>query len=138
MAQCQLIRSCYERIGLDLSNPDHRPQFFEAHGTGTPAGDPIEAEAIKSAFFSELDVGVERLYVGSIKTIIGHTEGTAGLAGILKACLALRNAVIPPNLLFEHLNPRIEPFYANLCIPTSPITWPTVRDGSPRRASVNR
>ncbi|KAI1372084.1 hypothetical protein F4677DRAFT_433407 [Hypoxylon crocopeplum] len=146
-AQAQLIRDCYSRAGLDLTNPEHRPQYFEAHGTGTPAGDPIEAEAISSAFFpnsiregeddDDPPYSPNPLLVGSIKTIVGHTEGTAGIAGILKASLALQNAVISPNLLFNSLNPRIRPFYHNLRVPTSLTPWPSVVRGSPRRASVN-
>ncbi|KAK5992615.1 Polyketide synthase-nonribosomal peptide synthetase TwmB [Cladobotryum mycophilum] len=136
-AQAQLIRDCYARAGLDLTDPAHHPQFFEAHGTGTPAGDPIEAEAISTAFFPHGERSPEPLLVGSIKTVIGHTEGTAGIAGLLKASLALRKAIIPPNLLFNRLNPQIEPFYNNLHIPTSLTPWPAVPKGSPRRASVN-
>ncbi|RYP25133.1 hypothetical protein DL765_000014 [Monosporascus sp. GIB2] len=141
-AQAQLIRDCYARAGLNLTNPMHHPQYFEAHGTGTLAGDPAEAEAISSAFFPH-GQGADNspirhpLYVGSIKTVIGHTEGTAGLAGLLKASLALQNAMIPPNLLFNRLNPRIEPFYDNLRVPTSLMPWPAVARGSPRRVSVN-
>ncbi|RYP47491.1 hypothetical protein DL768_006463 [Monosporascus sp. mg162] len=140
IAQAQLIRDCYARSGLDLSNPEHRPQYFEAHGTGTPAGDPVEAEAVSSAFFpnyEEAHKEFDRLYVGSIKTLIGHTEGTAGLAGILKASLALQNSIIPPNLLLKKLNPRIRPFYANLQVPTQAVQWPIVLSGGRRRASVN-
>ncbi|KAI1457376.1 hypothetical protein F4805DRAFT_467399 [Annulohypoxylon moriforme] len=139
-AQAQLIRECYTRSGLDPSNPDQRPQYFEAHGTGTPAGDPIEAEAISSAFWPP-EMGTSdtsgQLSVGSIKTVVGHTEGTAGLAGILKASLALQNSTIPPNLLFETLNPNVLPFYTNLEVPTTASPWPAVCSGNPRRASVN-
>ncbi|KAH9984253.1 thiolase-like protein [Xylariaceae sp. FL0662B] len=123
-AQAQLIRDCYARAGLDLMNPAHRPQYFEAHGTGTPAGDPIEAEAVSSAFFLSgtsqgRECSSDSLLVGSIKSIIGHTEGTAGIAGVLKASLALQESQVPPNLLFDRLNPYIEPFYDNLRVPTS-------------------
>ncbi|KAK4235121.1 hypothetical protein C8A03DRAFT_46686 [Achaetomium macrosporum] len=140
-AQAQLIRDCYARAGLDPSNPLHRPQYFEAHGTGTQAGDPVEAEAISVAFFpgqTRAQRDADRLWVGSVKTIIGHTEGTAGLAGLLKASLALQNERIPQNLLFNRLNPKIEPFYSNLRVPTSATPWPPVAEGKPRRASVNR
>lgn len=133
-AQAALIRECYRQAGLDLRSICDQPQYFEAHGTGTPAGDPVEAEAISSAFPRTEDAP---LYVGSIKTIIGHTEGTAGIAGILKASLALRNSTIPPNMLFESLNPQVKPFYTNLCVPTDCVAWPPVGEGSPRRASVN-
>lgn len=78
------------------------------------------------------------LLVGSIKTVVGHTEGAAGLAGIIKASLALEHATIPPNLLFDQLNPRILPFYANLRVPCQAQPWPSVPCGNPRRASVNR
>ncbi|KAG6357467.1 hypothetical protein INS49_013344 [Diaporthe citri] len=107
-AQAQLIKDCYARAGLDLSNPAHRPQYFEAHGTGTPAGDPIEAEAVAAALFPDgrgVNGSLGPLFVGSCKTVIGHTEGTAGIAGILKASLALQHASIPPNLHFNRLNP---------------------------------
>lgn len=108
-------------------------------GTGTPAGDPQEAEAIASAFFDgrKLNVDEEPLYVGSVKTVIGHTEGTAGLAGLLKVSLAMRHGIIPPNLLFEELSPNVAPFYHNMNIVTSPQAWPKLNPGTPRRASVN-
>lgn len=75
--------------------------------------------------------------VGSIKTIIGHTEGTAGVAGVLKASLALQHGRIPANLHFQKLNPKIQPYYTNLRIPTETVPWPSVPQGSVRRVSVN-
>ncbi|RAH75492.1 uncharacterized protein BO66DRAFT_467184 [Aspergillus aculeatinus CBS 121060] len=141
IAQASLIRDTYARAGLDPRQEGDRCQYFEAHGTGTPAGDPIEAEAINEAFFGQYTVSGTQastpLYVGSIKTVIGHTEGTAGLAALLKASLALQHGVIPPNLLFQHLNPRITPFYDAVEVPTQAIAWPETSPGSPRRASVN-
>lgn len=138
-AQSTLIRTTYQTAGLDLTKPSHRPQYFEAHGTGTPAGDPIEAQAIRDAFFRPVEEGfsTEKLYCGSIKTIVGHTEGTAGLAGLIKASLALKNEVIPPNLLFENLSPAVEPFSQHLKIPTRATPWPALEPGCARRASVN-
>ena len=158
-AQAELIKKTYAKAGLDPRNPKERCQYFEAHGTGTPAGDPKvsrrasqlmgsvsnstlqEAEAISIAFFNpeyhRSDAGDPPLYVGSVKTVIGHTEGTAGIAGLLKASLAVQHGIIPPNLLFNTLNPDVEPFYTNLEIPTTCTNWPKMLDGSPRRASVN-
>ncbi|KAJ0164863.1 Lovastatin nonaketide synthase, partial [Colletotrichum tanaceti] len=138
-AQAALIRATYARAGLDPSRPDGRPQFFEAHGTGTPAGDPQEAEAISTAFFPATTDGTDTqdLYVGSIKTVVGHTEGTAGIAGLLKCSLAVQNGVVPPNLLLEKLNPRVEPFCEHLRVPKEATPWPAVAEGQPRRASVN-
>ncbi|KAM0276945.1 hypothetical protein ACHAQH_006230 [Verticillium albo-atrum] len=139
IAQTSLIRDTYAGCGLDLQNVRDRPQFFEAHGTGTKAGDPVEAEAIYNAFFEPGSTLTDQqpLYVGSIKTVVGHTEGTAGLAGILKTSLALQAGIIPPNMLFNSLNPGLTPFYGPLQIPTEAKEWPSLPPGVPRRASVN-
>ena len=142
-AQRALIHSTYAKAGLDISQPTDRPQYFEAHGTGTPAGDPVEAEAISSAFFGnekknlQPDSNGHPLYVGSIKTVLGHTEGTAGVAAVLKASLAIQNSCIPPNLLFNTLSPSVAPFYDGLEIRRSATSWPLVTQTQPRRASVN-
>ncbi|KAL1795381.1 hypothetical protein ACET3X_007197 [Alternaria dauci] len=135
-AQAELIRSTYHNAGLDPTVD--RCQFFECHGTGTPAGDPIEAQAISETFFpaEKKHEGSSKMYVGSIKTIIGHLEGCSGLAGVLKASLAIQNRTVPANLLFNELNPAIEPYYSNLEILQSSMAWPETSE-SCRRASVN-
>lgn len=143
-AQEHLTRSTYAKAGLDLLVPSDRPQYFEAHGTGTPAGDPAEAEAIHKAFYTQLGdkdpLSLNRghpLYVGSIKTVLGHTEGAAGVAALLKASLAVQNRLVPPNLLFERLSDRVAPFYRNMEILQESREWPGVPEGEVRRASVN-
>ncbi|KAL8383428.1 hypothetical protein RB595_006943 [Gaeumannomyces hyphopodioides] len=144
-AQTALIRETYARAGLDPAAAEDRCQYFEAHGTGTPAGDPVEAEAVHTAFFegagaagSSLEAGRRLpLYVGSIKTVVGHTESTAGIAGILKVVLAMKHGYIPPNMLLERLNPQVLPFYQHLKIPQELTPWPQPPPGQPRRASVN-
>ncbi|KAL3248453.1 hypothetical protein ABHI18_012031, partial [Aspergillus niger] len=138
-SQSSLIQETYRKAGLNPLSELDRCQFFEAHGTGTPVGDPLEAEAIKCAFFPDQHPACAEpprhlLNVGSVKTVIGHTEGAAGIAGLLKASLALQNGVVPPNLHFNRLNPKIAPFYANLHVPTVPLSWPKVEVA---RASVN-
>lgn len=135
-AQTALIRQTYARAGLDPDNPCDRPQFFEAHGTGTKAGDPKEAAAI-SKCFPQKGENDTPLYVGSVKTVIGHTEGAAGLAGLLKGSEIIQNGLIPPNLLFNSLNPDIEPHYKGLHVPTTLTPWPKLPEGVPRRVSVN-
>ncbi|KAF4625319.1 hypothetical protein G7Y89_g12847 [Cudoniella acicularis] len=145
-AQEALIRSTYAKAGLNLLAPNDRPQYFEAHGTGTPAGDPTEAEAVYNAFYVSRRGNVlphprtlgggHPLYVGSIKTIMGHTEGTAGVAALIKVSLALQEGIIPPNLLFEQLSERVAPFYKNVEILRTAKPWPSV-EGQKRRASVN-
>ncbi|KAI0832170.1 hybrid PKS-NRPS PsoA [Hypoxylon sp. FL0890] len=150
-AQAELIRATYKKCGLDCLKEEERCQYFEAHGTGTQAGDPKEAQGISMAFFPEhyhpgrndddteesRTEETKKLYVGSIKTVIGHTEGTAGLASLLKASLAVRHGLIPPNLHFDRLNPSIEPYYHHLKVPVGPESWPQLPQGTPRRASVN-
>ncbi|KAL9109110.1 MAG: hypothetical protein Q9227_006201 [Pyrenula ochraceoflavens] len=138
-AQANLIRDTYAKAGLDLTKKTDRCQYFEAHGTGTKAGDPQEAGAIYKSFFAETGVTdpEDILYVGSIKTVIGHTEGTAGVAGLIKASLAIQNKTVPPNMLFNRLNPDLVPFYDHLNVPTKAGPWPDLPEGTPRRVSVN-
>jgi acyl transferase domain-containing protein len=127
----------YKRAGLDPTLKSDRCQYFEAHGTGTPAGDPQEASALDQSFFPNHDEAEGELLVGSVKTVIGHTEGTAGIAGILKATLAIQHGIIPPNLLFNKVSPAVAPFTKFLRIPTACEPWPQVAEGQPRRASIN-
>ncbi|KAK1726269.1 uncharacterized protein BDZ83DRAFT_616985 [Colletotrichum acutatum] len=146
-AQTDLIRRTYRRAGLDPLREADRPQYFECHGTGTQAGDPVEARAVYDVFFRGQDqqpeqsekIKPETLIVGSIKTIIGHTEGCAGLAGVIKVLLMLKYQTVPPNMLFNQLNPKIAPFYGPgaLEIATKAMTWPARPAGTPMRASVN-
>lgn len=141
-AQRELIRSVYRKAGLDLLQRSDQPQYFEAHGTGTPAGDPIEAAGMYGAFSPDdtntLLPGRDPMYVGSVKTVIGHTEGSAGIAGILKTSLALQHACIPPNLHFDNLSESVAPFYRGFEISKTLKPWPKIEGGGPRRASVNR
>ncbi|KAI0184184.1 putative hybrid NRPS/PKS enzyme [Xylaria flabelliformis] len=138
-AQATLIHSTYKNAGLDITKDVDRPQYFEAHGTGTQAGDPREASAISMAFFPDNRVysSDTKLLVGSVKTVIGHTEGCAGIAGILKAILAMKNKTIPPNQHLTDLNPSVAVSYGHLQIPTKPLAWPAIAEGHPLRASIN-
>ncbi|GLA33581.1 type I Iterative Polyketide synthase (PKS) [Aspergillus niger] len=141
-AQVSLIQDVYRRAGLDPTQPGDRPQYIEAHGTGTQAGDPLEAEALATAFAlaSTLDHSeVCPVRVGSIKTVVGHTEGAAGLAGVLKASLALQHGRIPPNLGFQRLNPKVAQYCTHLTVAAKAEPWPEPPSPSAtlRRASVN-
>src|SRR6185295_2425021 len=108
--------------------------YVEAHGSGTPLGDPIEVAALTRAFRA----GTERkrfCAIGSIKTNVGHLEAAAGVAGLIKTVLALEHRTLPPSLHFETPNPQIDfengPFYVN----TIARKWES--DGAPRRAGVS-
>jgi acyl transferase domain-containing protein len=95
--------------------------FIETHGTGTKLGDPIEVEALKTAFRG---VGKKSCALGAVKSNFGHLEAAAGAAGFIKAVLALKHKLIPPTLHFETPNPEIDfensPFYVN----TKLSEWP--------------
>lgn len=127
--QEDLIRHVYHKAGLDLAPV----RYVEAHGTGTRVGDPIEMEALGRVFGTHRSASAP-LYVGSIKANIGHSEGSAGLAGVLKAMLVLEKAVIPPNALFERLNSSIDANLYHIAVPTRAIDWP---GQGLRRVSVN-
>lgn len=127
--QARLIRDTYARAGLDMD----ATRFFEAHGTGTVVGDPTEARAIGESF-RQYRTNHEPMYVGAIKSNIGHLGGASGLAGVVKAVLAIEKAIIPPNANFEKLNPTIDDEFYRLHFPQECIAWP---EGEIRRASVN-
>lgn len=130
-AQARLIRQAYQHAGCDFS----RTGYIEAHGTGTPAGDPIEASAIGETLGSVRPEGDEgKLYMGSVKSNIGHLEGASGLAGMIKTILSLEKGIIPPNVWFENGNQDIDFDGWRLRVPTEPTAWPTT---GLRRASVN-
>ena len=95
-SQASLIAETYREVGLDPRQTD----FFEAHGTGTKAGDKAEASALAKALQTETRDPGNPLHVGSVKTIIGHCEAASGIAGILHATMALKHKCILPNLNF--------------------------------------
>ncbi|KAJ9399870.1 hypothetical protein DTO282F9_3218 [Paecilomyces variotii] len=127
-AQEDLIRRVYSNAGLNPADT----QYFEAHGTGTARGDPIETRAI-GAVFSESRK--DPLYIGSVKSNIGHLEGASGLAGIIKTTMALESGKIPPNMHFKNPNPEINFDEWKLSVPQSMIDWPATE--GLRRASIN-
>ncbi|KAL6167888.1 Highly reducing polyketide synthase alt5 [Exserohilum turcicum] len=132
-AQQELIRRAYEMAGVDAAETS----YVEAHGTGTQAGSDAKVTLWKhKPFFKTIGSIKGRksdLYVGSAKTNIGHLEGAAGVAGVIKAALAVERGLIPQNLWFEKLNPEIT-LPENVKIPSNLTPWPHV---GPRRASIN-
>ncbi|CAG8957353.1 hypothetical protein HYFRA_00010779 [Hymenoscyphus fraxineus] len=128
-AQESLIRQVYNEAKLELSTT----RYVEAHGTATLLGDPIEANAISSAF-SHQRPDDEPLYIGSVKANIGHLEATSGLAGLIKTVLILERGIIPPIADFQKLNAQIDEDFLNIKFPSKCVSWPTA---GLRRASVN-
>ncbi|KAI9642743.1 hypothetical protein NHQ30_008474 [Ciborinia camelliae] len=129
-AQASLIRETYAAAGLLLDST----MYFESHGTGTALGDPIELGAIGKSFGANRSDDVPPLHVGSIKTNLGHTEGTAGISGVIKAVLSLEKGMIPPNSNLEIINPRLNLKEWKMALPVELTPWPTT---GLRRASVN-
>ncbi|KAJ5752589.1 hypothetical protein N7520_009506 [Penicillium odoratum] len=128
--QAKLIRDTYREACLDLA----MTRYFEAHGTGTAIGDPIEIKAIASVFQQHRSA-TEPLYIGSVKSNVGHLEGGSGMAGMMKVILALEKGIIPPNSEnLQNLNPRIDDEFWNLKFPQEALTWPT---NGLRRASIS-
>ena len=105
--------------------------YVETHGTATTLGDPIEFDALAQTYGR----GTGNCALGAVKTNIGHLEAAAGIAGFIKATLALRHGQIPPNLNFVDWNPGIDPSGTRLFVPTANTAWPGA-DG-PRRAAVS-
>ena len=116
-----------ERVIADaLANAGVAPadvQYLEAHGTGTPLGDPIEVQAADAVLSRGRDPS-NPLLVGSAKSNIGHTETAAGIAGVIKVILALRHERIPKSLHYRTPNPHIPWEQLNLRIVTEPVPWP--------------
>ena len=130
-AQEWLIRKALHKAQLDGRDID----YAEAHGTGTELGDPIELAALHRAYGDGRTVS-NRLYVGSVKTNIGHLEAAAGIAGLLKVVLMLRHGRIVPHLNFDKPNPHFAWNDVPLVVPTTSIPWPAV-DHQARLAAVS-
>ena len=128
-AQTRLIKETYRKAGLSMGHT----RFFEAHGTGTAVGDPIEAGAIIESF-NDFRSSSSPLYIGAVKANLGHLEGASGMAGLIKTILVLETGVIVPNANFERLNPKVDPEDSCLAFPMACILWPSC---DVRRASIN-
>ncbi|UWR10454.1 type I polyketide synthase [Sulfitobacter mediterraneus] len=128
-AQTAMLRSLFNAAPI---GPE-QIGFVEAHGTGTPIGDPIEAGAIGTVIGQ--NAPDHPVYIGSSKANVGHLESGAGITGLIKAAMAVKTGVVPPNIHFKDPSPYI-PFDAlNLEVPVKPEAFPD-RDG-PNYAVVN-
>ncbi|PYQ42302.1 MAG: polyketide synthase [Acidobacteria bacterium] len=117
--QEDLLRKAYADAGVE----PRRVEYVEAHGTGTSVGDPVELSALGAVLGEGRSPGHPCL-VGSVKTNIGHTEGAAGVAGLIKVVLSLKNRMIPPSLHFETPNPAVPWATLPLVIPREARSWP--------------
>jgi acyl transferase domain-containing protein/acyl carrier protein len=117
-AQERLLKAALKDAGLGPEQVD----FIEAHGTGTKIGDPIEMEAIAGVFATARSKE-NPLLVGSVKSNIGHTEGVAGMAGMMKAVLSIRHHMIPKNLHFKTPNELIDWNSLPVKVPVENTAW---------------
>ncbi|MCQ4045629.1 type I polyketide synthase [Streptantibioticus rubrisoli] len=121
--QQAVLRAACRRAGVDPAEV----QYVELHGTGTRVGDPVEAAAL-GAFYGAGRLADSPLLVGSVKTNVGHLEGAAGITGLMKVVLSLRNGELPASLNFERPNSRIRFDEWRLEVVTATRPWP-YRDG---------
>jgi acyl transferase domain-containing protein/acyl carrier protein len=128
-SQERVIRAALRRAGVTPAEIS----YLETHGTGTALGDPIEVNALKSVFMKGRTW--EPLYLGAVKSNIGHLEAAAGVAGLVKTILALKECEIPQNLHFEKLNPKIDLDGTPLTMASERMKW--VRTTGRRMAGVS-
>ncbi|XP_063062242.1 uncharacterized protein LOC134455123 [Engraulis encrasicolus] len=115
----------------DLANV----QYIEAHGTGTPVGDPIEAGSISKIIAKGRPTGSGKIYMGSVKGNIGHTESAAGVAGLIKVLLMMKHETIVPSVFYTEAGASIDAKALNVIVPSQPEKWKAPRTG--RAAGVN-
>ena len=113
ISQEAMLDEAYKQAGI----APQRVCYMEAHGTGTPVGDPIEVLALGNVLANGRKIG-EECVIGSVKTNIGHLESASGIAGLIKAALVLKYGEIPPNLNFKNPNPNIPFEKLRLRVPT--------------------
>uniref|UniRef100_A0A3P8XWD6 Carrier domain-containing protein n=1 Tax=Esox lucius TaxID=8010 RepID=A0A3P8XWD6_ESOLU len=115
--QEDLLRRIYSESDLSAV------QYIEAHGTGTPVGDPIEAGSISKVIAKARPPGLETLRIGSVKGNIGHTESAAGVAGLIKVLLMMKHETIVPSLFYSEDSASIDAKALNIKVPTKAEKW---------------
>ncbi|MEO1051553.1 MAG: alpha/beta fold hydrolase [Bacteroidota bacterium] len=129
--QKEMLKDAYQDSGINPSDV----HYVEAHGTGTPLGDPTETRAL-GEFFRNGRQDDKKLRIGSVKTNVGHLEGAAGMAGMLKVILAMQHKELPKSLNFNNPNPKIAFDELKIQVQAEPGSWPS-QEGETLKAGIN-